>query len=166
MSSTQQDDFYAMLGITESATKKEIKEAFAKVQNAYDTLFDGRKRKAYDRKRAKNGEDEKTQGKGGEGAKEQDFVEKEEKRGELEQMMSELSGISGVGHYYGNDAWSTQDRWMERHFEDVNEEKLGVRSVMREDRIRKLLKLLSLGQKKINLKLWWYRDFVFIQWRA
>jgi len=56
MSSTQQDDFYAMLGITESATKKEIKEAFAKVQNAYDTLFDGRKRKAYDRKRAKNGE--------------------------------------------------------------------------------------------------------------
>ena len=55
MSSTK-EDFYAILGIDEQATKEEIKAAFLKAQNAYETLFDGRKRKAYDRRRTKNEE--------------------------------------------------------------------------------------------------------------
>ena len=56
MSSTQEEDFYAILGIDEQASKEEIKTAFLKAQNAYQTLFDGRKRKAYDRRRTKNEE--------------------------------------------------------------------------------------------------------------
>ena len=40
---------------------------------------------------------------------------------QLDVMKNELTAISGIGHYFGNDAWSTQDRRNECHFEDDSE---------------------------------------------
>jgi len=61
----------------------------------------------------------------------------ERKTDELEKMRTELGDIGGAGHFFGND-------------KEIN--KGGVRYWMEENDLKKVLRLLAAGEKKINLK--------------
>ena len=61
----------------------------------------------------------------------------ERKNDELEKMRTELGDIGGAGHFFGND-------------KDINNG--GVRNWMSVKELKKVLRLLAAGEKKINLK--------------
>ncbi|CBY11416.1 unnamed protein product [Oikopleura dioica] len=67
-------------------------------------------------------------------------IRKRQDLGELIMMRTELGEIGGAGHFFGNDKKIVHG---------------GVRDDMSEKEVRKVLRLLSLGEKKINLKFGW-----------
>ena len=69
----------------------------------------------------------------------------EEKNDELENMRNELGELGGAGHFWGNDAWKRNG---------------GERDMMEEKELKKVLQLVSLGQKRINLKEREFRAFL------
>jgi hypothetical protein len=62
----------------------------------------------------------------------------------LEELRMELGEFGGAGHYFGKD-------------------QLKVRDSMEEEGLKKVLELLSLGEKKVNLKEREFRVFVFVR---
>ena len=68
-----------------------------------------------------------------------------ERNGELEKMRNEFGEIGGAGHFWGNDTWIGYG---------------GVRNWMGEKELKKVLQLLSLGEKRINLKEREFRAFL------
>merc|ERR1712037_777768 len=61
-----------------------------------------------------------------------------------ENVDRELGEFGGAGHYFGDDKMI---------------EKGGPRDDMEEAGLKKVLKLLSAGEKKINVKFWWDRNW-------
>ncbi|CBY12831.1 unnamed protein product [Oikopleura dioica] len=66
-------------------------------------------------------------------------IKKRQDLGELIMMRTELGEIGGAGHFFGNDKEIDKD---------------GVRDEMRDKDLKKVLRLLAAGEKKINLKFY------------
>ena len=69
----------------------------------------------------------------------------ERKNDELEKLRKELGEIGGSGHFWGNDKWIRKG---------------GVRNLMGEKALKKVIGLLAAGEKKINLKEREFRAFL------
>ena len=79
-----------------------------------------------------------------------EFEKKKSKEGsdefsELEKLRMELGELGGAGHYFGNDQRT-----------DFG----GKRDMMEEEDLKKVLRLLAAGEKKINLKEREFRAFL------
>jgi len=149
---------YGMLGVSDMATQEEIKAAFETSAQAFETsklafedskkafevLGDAQKRGTYDRKRSKENERElkrriETLEKELECKKIKSEEKGEDENGnrnaELEKLRMELGLSGGVGHFRVRESIS-----------DVG------RDFMKEEGVRKVLQLISLGETKVNLK--------------
>ena len=71
--------------------------------------------------------------------------ENERKRAELEKMRKEIGEKGGAGHFWGNDRAICDG---------------GVRNWMEQAELEKVLRLLAVGEKKINLKESEFRAFL------
>ena len=71
--------------------------------------------------------------------------ENERKRAELEKMRKEIGEKGGAGHFWGNDRAICDG---------------GVRNWMEQAELEKVLRLLAVGEKKINLKESEFRPFL------
>ena len=69
----------------------------------------------------------------------------EKRSDELEKLSAQLGALGGADHYFGND-------------------KTSVRSNMKEEDLRQVLRLLSLGEKRINFKEKELSFFLFLGW--
>lgn len=74
--------------------------------------------------------------------KTEEIVRKNE---ELEKMRNELGELGGAGHFWGNDKQKNDG---------------GERNGMGEEELKKVLRLLAAGEKKINLKEREFRAFL------
>ena len=70
-----------------------------------------------------------------------------EKNSELEKMRNELAKLGGAGHFWGNDKKKSYGCGEER-------------DQMEEEELKKVLRLLAAGEKKINLKEREFRAFL------
>ena len=64
---------------------------------------------------------------------------------ELEKLRMELGQLGGAGHYFGNDKAKSEG---------------GERDTMNESELKKVLRLLAAGEKKINFKEREFRAFL------
>ncbi|CBY34632.1 unnamed protein product [Oikopleura dioica] len=129
--------FYEILGVSQDAEEDEIQAAFEASKTAFEVLNDPKKRGAYDRQKAKENEKElklKIQKleKELEKKKSQE-KEEDDKCNDLEKLKMEMGEIGGAGHFWGNDK----------------------RTEMGDEELKKVLRLLAAGQKKVNLKFVW-----------
>ena len=69
----------------------------------------------------------------------------ERRNGDVEKLRMELGEIGGAGHFFGNDKWTDAG---------------GARNVMGERELKNILRLLALGEQKINLKEREFRAFL------
>ena len=72
-------------------------------------------------------------------------IEKKQDLGELEMMRHELGDIGGAGHFFGNDRMIKYG---------------GMRDAMGGEELKKVLRLLAAGEKKVNLKEKEFRTFL------
>ncbi|CBY15434.1 unnamed protein product [Oikopleura dioica] len=148
--------FYEILGISQEAEEDEIqaafeaskqafevsKRVFEASKTAFEVLGDLKKRAAYDRQKAKENEKElklKIQ----KLEKELENKKSQEKEehdicNDLEKLRMEMGEIGGAGHFWGNDK----------------------RTGMRDEELKKVLRLLAAGEKKVNLKEREFRAFL------
>jgi len=71
--------------------------------------------------------------------------EEDDKCNELEKLRMEMGEIGGAGHFWGNDKVICEG---------------GVRDSMVEEELKKVLRLLAAGEKKVNLKEREFRAFL------
>ena len=119
----------------EKKAKKEIEnlESILKEEKERNRRENEKQKSEIERLRRELGEDRR---------RNQTVAKKEEKRdevknGELEKLRMELDAIGGAGEYFGND---NETGWG------------GKRDEMKEEELRKVLKLLALGETTINIK--------------
>ncbi|CBY32834.1 unnamed protein product [Oikopleura dioica] len=130
---------YEILGVSKEAEEDEIQAAFEASKQAFEASKT--KRGAYDRQKAKENEKElklKIQKLEKELAnKKNQEKEEDDKCNELEKLKMEMGEIGGAGHFWGDDKEICEG---------------GVRDEMGDEELKKVLRLLAAGEKKVNLK--------------